>query len=70
MHSSKYTLKYQKNLEFLKSKQKTTGIHQVQTSLNGAIIEPYRRNHNIPQSAKTIFTNETNHNKLQNAHEE
>ena len=53
-----------KNLEFPISKQKITGIHQVQTSLNRAIIEPYRRNHNIPQSAKTIFTNETNHNKI------
>ena len=52
------------NLEFLISKQKITGIHQVQTSLNGAIIEPYRKNHNIPQPAITIFTNETNHNKI------
>ena len=52
------------NLEFPISKQKITGIHQVQTSLNGAIIEPYRKNHNIPQPAITIFTNETNHNKI------
>ena len=54
-----------KNLEFPISKQKKTVIHQVQTSLNGAIREPYRRNHNIPKSAKTIVTNETNHNKIQ-----
>ena len=53
-----------KSLEFPISKQKITGIHEVQTSLNGAIIEPYRRNHNIPQSAITKFTNETNHNKI------
>ena len=53
-----------KNLEFPISKQKITGIHQVQTSLNGAIIKPYRKNHNIPPPAVTIFTNETNHNKI------
>ena len=53
-----------KNLEFPISKQKITGIHQVQTSLNGALIEPYSSDHNIPQSAITIFTNETNHNKV------
>ena len=53
-----------KNLEFPISKQKITGIHQVQTSLNGAITTPYCRNHNIPQSAIKIFTNGTNHNKV------
>ena len=53
-----------KNLEFPISKQKITGIHQVQTSLNGALIEPYSRDHNIPQPAITIFTNKTNHNKI------
>ena len=53
-----------KNLEFLKSKHKITGTQQVQTSLNGAIIEPYRKNHNIPPPAITMFTNETNHNKI------
>ena len=53
-----------KNLEFPISKQKITGIHQVQTSLNGALMEPYSRDHNISQPAITIFTNKTNHNKI------
>ena len=57
-------LQIPKNLEFPISKQKITGIHQVQTSLNGAIIEPYCKNHNIPPPAITMFTNETNHNKI------
>ena len=52
------------NLEFPISKQKITGIHQVPTSLNGALIEPYNRDHNIPQPAIIIFTNKTNHNKI------
>ena len=53
-----------KNIEYPISKQKITEIHQVQTSLNGTIKEPYRRNHNTPQSAIKIFTKETNHNKI------
>ena len=56
-----------KNLEFPISKQKITGIHQVQTSLNGVIMEPYRRNLNqqkqYSQMKKTIT-------KYTNAHEE
>ena len=52
-----------KNLGFPISKQKITGIHQVQTILNAALIESYSRNHNIPQPAITTFTNETKHNK-------
>ena len=52
------------NLDVPISKQKKNGIHQVQTSLTGAIISPYRRNNNIPHSAIKILTNETNQNKV------